>query len=61
VDESAIPKGIEVTHQNQNDGTVEGLRRRKGAAGSVQFHPCPDEMGRPSPLLARWCKSLDQE
>jgi len=80
VDESAIPKGIEVTHQNQNDGTVEGLRRRpvragvlarKGAAGlataspwragSVQFHPCPDEMGRPSPLLAQWCKSLDQE
>jgi carbamoyl-phosphate synthase small subunit len=58
VDESAIPKGIEVTHQNQNDGTVEGLRRRKGAAGSVQFHPCPDEMGRPSPLLARWCKGL---
>ena len=58
VDESAIPKGVEVTHQNQNDGTVEGLRRRKGAAGSVQFHPCPDEMGRPSLLLARFSKSL---
>ena len=58
VDESAIPDAVEVTHENLNDRTVEGLRARAAAAWSVQFHPCPDEMERPSPLLAQWCDSL---
>ncbi|MBM4019879.1 MAG: glutamine-hydrolyzing carbamoyl-phosphate synthase small subunit [Planctomycetes bacterium] len=58
VDESAVPDGVEWTHRNLNDGTVEGLRSRTAAAWSVQFHPMPDETERPSPLLARFCEGL---
>lgn len=47
-----IPAGVEVTHVNLNDGTVEGIRSRNHAAAGVEFNPLPDEMERPSPLLA---------
>ena len=57
VDEGRIPDGVEVTHSNVNDGTVEGFRSRDGKAASVQFHPCPDEMGRPSKLLERFLEA----
>jgi len=35
--------GLEVTHRNLNDGTVEGMRHRGLPAFSVQYHPeaCP--------------------
>lgn len=54
VDESALPADAEVTHVNINDETVEGLRSKAAPAGGVQFHPTPDEHGRPSPILARF-------
>ena len=39
VDPGSIPRGIEVTHQNLNDGTVEGLRTVGLPLWSLQFHP----------------------
>ncbi len=51
VDGDSLPEGVEVTHVNLNDGSVEGIRSQEAAALSVQFHPIPDEMGRPHGLL----------
>ena len=51
VDGESVPDGVEITHKNLNDGSVEGVRSRTAPAWGVQFHPCPDEMGRPSDLL----------
>ncbi|MBI2339583.1 MAG: glutamine-hydrolyzing carbamoyl-phosphate synthase small subunit [Deltaproteobacteria bacterium] len=39
VDPESLPPGVEVTHINLNDKTVEGLRHRKLPAFSVQYHP----------------------
>lgn len=35
----SLPEDLEVTHVNLNDNTVEGLRHRRFAAFSVQYHP----------------------
>ena len=51
VDEAAVPDAVEVTHANVNDQTIEGIRSKAAPASSVQFHPTPDEMGRPSRIL----------
>jgi len=39
VEHDSLPKDLEVTHINLNDGTVAGLRHREHAAFSVQYHP----------------------
>jgi len=39
VDEDALPDGVELTHVNLNDGTVEGVRHAKAEVMSVQYHP----------------------
>jgi carbamoyl-phosphate synthase small subunit len=39
VDPSSLPKNIEVTHINLNDGSLEGMRHREWPAFSVQYHP----------------------
>ena len=39
VDAESLPKEIEVTHINLNDGTVEGMRHRELPIFSVQYHP----------------------
>ena len=35
----SLPEALEVTHQNLNDNTIEGIRHRKHPAFSVQYHP----------------------
>jgi len=58
VDGERLPKGVEVIYENLNDATVEGIRSRKFDAAGLQFHPCPDEMGEPSPLLKTFCEGV---
>lgn len=35
----SLPEGVEVTHINLNDQTVEGIRHKEQQAFSVQYHP----------------------
>jgi carbamoyl-phosphate synthase small subunit len=51
VSAEGLAPSAEVTHTNLNDGTVEGVRAREAAAWGLQFHPQPDDFGRPSDLL----------
>ncbi|MBC7961279.1 MAG: glutamine-hydrolyzing carbamoyl-phosphate synthase small subunit [Vallitaleaceae bacterium] len=43
VKEEGLPEEIEITHISLNDRTVEGMRHKKHAIYSIQFHPeaCP--------------------
>lgn len=39
VREETLPEGVELTHRNLYDGTVEGIKSRDLRAWSVQYHP----------------------
>lgn len=39
VREETLPEGVELTHRNLYDGTVEGVADRERRAWSVQYHP----------------------
>jgi carbamoyl-phosphate synthase small subunit len=34
-----LPRDLETTHTNLNDGTLEGMRHKNGSIFSVQYHP----------------------
>ena len=55
VSDDGLACGVEVTHRNLNDQSIEGLRCREIEASSVQFHPIPDEQEQPSDILATFC------
>ena len=38
VSDEALPGGIEVTHRNLNDGTIEGIRHRELPVLTIQYH-----------------------
>jgi len=58
VSRERLGEGVEVTHTNFNDGTVEAIRSTAARARGVQWHPGRDEMGRPSPLLREFCEGV---
>ncbi len=58
VSRDGLGDGVEVTHTNVNDGTVEGIRSAAAGARGVQWHPTRDEMERPSPLLRAFCEGV---
>jgi carbamoyl-phosphate synthase small subunit len=39
IDEDTLPEGVELTHRNLYDGTVEGVADHERRAWSVQYHP----------------------
>jgi carbamoyl-phosphate synthase small subunit len=39
VETASLPRDVEVTHVNLNDGTLEGMRHRLWPIFSVQYHP----------------------
>jgi carbamoyl-phosphate synthase small subunit len=39
VEESSLPREVEVTHLNLTDGTLEGLSLKRAGVEAVQFHP----------------------
>ncbi|HWL52131.1 MAG TPA: glutamine-hydrolyzing carbamoyl-phosphate synthase small subunit [Chthoniobacteraceae bacterium] len=39
VDPASLPEGVEVTHVNLNDESVEGIRHAGHSAVGIQFHP----------------------
>ena len=57
--EAEVPPGVEVTHTNVNDGTVEGIRCRGVKARGVAFQPSRDDFGAPSAILERFVKGRD--
>ncbi|HUU10586.1 MAG TPA: glutamine-hydrolyzing carbamoyl-phosphate synthase small subunit [Phycisphaerae bacterium] len=58
VDGDSMSDGVEVTHTNLNDGTIEGVGSQALDAAGVQFHPCRDETEAPDAVLARFSESL---
>jgi carbamoyl-phosphate synthase small subunit len=61
VDPDSLPKGVQVTHRNANDGVVEGLACDDVPAFSVQYHPeaAPGPHDA-HPLFERFAALMDQ-
>ncbi|MBN1809053.1 MAG: glutamine-hydrolyzing carbamoyl-phosphate synthase small subunit [Planctomycetes bacterium] len=52
VEQEELPDGVEITHVNLNDGSVEGLADRKRSTVGIQFHPVPDDRGNPNEIFS---------
>jgi len=61
VEADPLPDGVEITHVNLNDKTVEGIRSTTHRAASVQFHPSLDETGRPHRLFEAFLGRHDHQ
>ncbi|HEX9344070.1 MAG TPA: carbamoyl phosphate synthase small subunit, partial [Actinomycetota bacterium] len=61
VDADSLPRGVQVTHRNANDGVVEGLECGDLPAFSVQYHPeaAPGPHDA-HPLFERFAALMDQ-
>jgi carbamoyl-phosphate synthase small subunit len=60
VEPAGLPSGVEISHVNLNDGTLEGFRDRTRRILAVQFHP----EGAPGPhdsydLFGRFAAMMD--
>jgi carbamoyl-phosphate synthase small subunit len=58
VDRDTLPRDVAVTHWHLNDETVEGLACEGKRAFSVQYHPGPDEHGRPDVTITHFVKMM---
>jgi hypothetical protein len=61
VNPDTLPKDVETTHRNLNDGTLEGFRHRRLPITAAQFHP----EASPGPhdanvLFHRFLESMEQ-
>jgi len=59
VSRDGLGEGVEITHTNFNDETVEGVRCVAARARGIQWHPTRDEMERPSPVLRAFCEGVE--
>ena len=65
VEESSLPREVEVTHVNLTDGTLEGLALPRAGIDAVHFHP-EASPGQNDSLelftrLAERCRSTNEE
>ena len=58
VSRDGLASGVDITHTNFNDQTVEGIRSTEARVRGVQWHPTRDVMGRPGPVLREFCEGL---
>ena len=57
--EHALPGGVEPTHVNVNDGTIEGIRSRRAIARGVHFRMVGEDSSAPGAILEDFLEGKD--